>query len=108
MVKELSIFRKLVLDEIWFKSLNVLANHSIYFSRRVTAGWSQQKTIRVIKFCCTNGIQLQIKTQNNFKLKHRYLIVVQAGLHKKHKKNAGNLSIWQNKMHASLWETILN
>ena len=75
-------------------------NQSInYFTRRVTAGWSQHKTTRVIKVCCTNGIHLQIKTQNNFqfKLQHRYLIVVQAYKKIKKKKNAGNPSIWKIK-----------
>ena len=62
-----------------------LINQSIYFTRRVT-GWSLRTTTRVIKVCCTNCIYLQIKTQNNFKLKHRYLIVVQAYIKRKKKK----------------------
>ena len=73
-------------------------NESIYFTRRVTAVWSHPKTIRVIKVCCANGIHLQIKAQNKFKLKHRYLIVVQAFIKckKKISKDAGNPRIWQN------------
>ena len=79
----------------------------MYFARRVTAGWSQQKTTRVIKVCCTY-IHLQIKAQNKFKLKHRYVIVVQAYVKCKKKKNAGNPSIWQNKTNVRFWETIRN
>ena len=41
----------------------------------------------VIKVCCTNGIHLQIKTQHEFRLKHRYLVVTQASI--KWKKHAG-------------------
>ena len=64
---------------MWYQSINLVA-------RRVTAGWSQPKTTRAIKVCCTNGIHLQIKSQNKFKLQHRYLIVVQAYIKCKKKK----------------------
>ena len=92
----------------FFHTYQFIIYQSIYFTRRVTAGWSQRKTTRVMKVCYTNGIYLQIKTQNNFKLQHRYLIIVQAYIKSQKKEDAGNPSIWRNKMHASSLETILN
>ena len=57
-----------------------IINPSIYFTRRVTAEWSQRKTTWVIEVCCTNGIHLQIKAQHKFK--HKKIFNRCAGLHK--------------------------